>query len=144
MGELQDQPKGRAPEGWKRTKRYDIVVRASDFSPYAAIEVKHRVYSVSKRVTEDFKRISNAVNFKPNGKDAFKMGIFAFYTVFDEDNTTRSEKKEIIEKLYSDLKAELKKYKGKAEVNKGTIDPISFTHNREIVWGGGCFILSPP
>jgi hypothetical protein len=144
MGESWEPPKGKAPEDWKPNKRYDIVVRKSNNFPYAAIEVKNRVYKVSDREIEDFKRISTAVNSKENGENVFKMGIFAFYTVFDEDYTNQTEKKENILDLYSNLEKELKRLKGRAEVDSVHLfDPTPYTHLENSVWGGGCFILSP-
>lgn len=145
MGESTKPSKGRLPEELGTSKRYDIVVRDSKDSPYAVIEVKHRVYSVSARVIRDFKRISYAVNYEENNQNIFKMAIFAFYTVFDEDNTNQTEKKNIISTLYSDLEKELGKHKGNAVIdNRGLIDPTPYAYDENIVWGGGCFILSPP
>ncbi len=144
MGDSWEPPEGKAPEDWKPNRRYDIVVRKSDGFPYAAIEVKNKVYNVSDKEIKDFKRISTAVNATEEGEMVFMMGIFAFYTVFDNKNKNVAEKKEIIEKLYSNLEAELKKHKGKAEVKRETIDPISYSHDKNAVWGGGCFVLSHP
>ena len=144
MSKSQESPKGKAPEEWGPKKRYDIVVRKSDGYPYAAIEVKHRVYRVSDRVVEDFKRISYAVNSKEDGDSIFKMGIFAFHTVFYGDKSDLTKQKKSINDLYSKLEEELKEYKGKAILDKDLIEPIQYSHDRSIVWGGGCFILSPP
>lgn len=143
-GEINELPRGRHPEGWKRNKRYDIVVRDKDYLPFAAIEVKNRVYGVSERVIEDFRRISNAVNFRVNETDTFKMGIFAFYTVFDEEKTSPNEKIEIILKLYTDLQKELSLQKGKAHLSRGLIEPTTYSHDWNSIWGGGSFILSNP
>lgn len=144
MSESQDPPKGkRAPVGWGPRKRYDIVVRKSDGFPYAAIEVKHRVYSISDRVVEDFKRISYAVNSKEDEDSVFKMGIFAFHTVFYGDASDPTKQKKSINNLYSKLEEELNEYKGKANLDKNLIEPTPYTHDKGIVWGGGCFILSP-
>lgn len=137
----EDQPNGKKPEGWKRNKRYDIVVRKNDFSPYAAIEVKHRVYSVSERVIEDFRRISNAVNFKANGESVFEMGIFAFYTVFDEKSTNISQKSETIRKLYSNLEEKLQKYQKNATLKDNLIEPTEYHGFTNALWGGGCLVL---
>jgi hypothetical protein len=144
MSESQEAPKGKAPEEWGPKKRYDIVVRKSDGSPYAAIEVKHRVYRVSDRVVEDFKRISYAVNSKEDGDSIFKMGIFAFYTVFYGDKSDPVKQKKSINDLYTKLEEELKEYKGRATLDKRLIEPTPYSHDRSIVWGGGCFVLSPP
>jgi hypothetical protein len=137
-----DKLSGKKPEGWKRNRRYDIVVRRNDFSPYAAIEVKHRVYTVSERVIKDFKRISNAVNFKANGKSVFEMGIFVFYTVFDENNTNISQKNETIMELYSNLEIKLKDYQSNATLKANLIEPTKYPRYTNVLWGGGCLVLT--
>lgn len=142
MGDSWEPTENKAPEDWKSNRRYDIVVRDREGYPYAVIEVKNRVYEVSNRVIIDFQRLSTAFNAIKGPERVFKMGIFAFYTVFDEKNV--AENKENIEKLYSDLEAEFKKYKGEAEVKRETIGPKLHSYNKDAVWGGGCFVLSPP
>ena len=144
MKDSQDPPRGRKGVGWRPTKRYDIVVRKSDGYPYAAIEVKHRVYGVDDRVIRDFKRISYAVKLKEDGESIFKMGIFVFYTVFLGKKTDLTKQNNSINNLYSNLEKELKHYKGNAKLDKALINPTPYSHERGTVWGGGCFILSPP
>ena len=143
MSKSQDPPKKRAPEEWGENKRYDIVVRTSDSFPYAAIEVKNRVYNVSDKVTKDFKRISFAVRSEKNEDSVFRMGVFAFYTVFDGSKSSDS-KKESILNLYSNLEKELNEYRGSSKLDNELFDPTVYPHDKSMVWGGGCFILSPP
>lgn len=135
-------PKGKPPKGWKRNKRYDIVIRKDvDLSPYAAIEVKNRIYDVYERVSEDFKRISNATNFKANDEAVFKLGIFAFYTVFDEKSTDITRKEKIIRKLYSDLEDEFHKYAQNATPKNNLIEPTEYPGFTNVLWGGRCLFL---
>ena len=151
MKESQKQPK--RMRGWSPRNRYDIVVRNSNLKPYAAIEVKNRVYEVSDRVIRDFERISTAVTPGNDGKKIFGMGIFAFYTIFNGQKNELIKLKKKISDLYSDLEKELKNtHKGNGKLDKSLIEPIPYTDEdgkmtlweKEIaVWGGGCLILSP-
>lgn len=141
MGKSQDTPRKKATEEWGKNKRYDIVVRTSDTLPYAAIEVKNRVYDIKNRIIDDFKRISFAVKSDEEHDEVFKMGVFAFYSVFDDTNSQSANKKSVIE-LYSNLEEELDKYRGSAKLNREMIEPKSYSYDRNTVWGGGCLVLS--
>lgn len=151
-GDVQDPPEGRKLVRWNSSNRYDIVVRNSMGYPYAAIEVKHRVNGIRKEIITDFERISTAVEME-NGQKIFNMGIFAFYTV---EYTTKAEITNVKDKiinLYSNLERELNKHKRKAKLDRRLISPNPYTNEdgklkiwiggTKIVWGGGCFILSP-
>lgn len=141
MGDSQDKPKGRPPSSWGKRKRYDIVVRRSDTNPYAAIEVKHRVYSLSDGVRDDFRRLAYAVKPKSDGEKIFNLGIFAFYTVFYGDKSDTNKQKKGINNLYLNLEEELLEYAEIASVDKELFPPKPYEYDRSIVWGGGCFIL---
>lgn len=144
MGESREPPKGRPPVGYRPNKRYDIVVRTSNRSPMAAIEVKHRVYRVSERITEDIKRLSYAVGPKNDGKSVFKLGIFAFYTVFEQGGPRTKPPKEAINDIYDKLEEKFDDLRGDALLSSDLIDPKIYTQLRGMAWGGGCFILTAP
>ncbi len=152
-GDLQAPPTGKKLENWKPNGRYDIVVRDSKALPYAVIEVKHRVHKVDERVIKDFQRVASAVEPEEDGEIICNMGIFAFYSEIYGEQTDLSEMKKEIHERYNQLEIELNKHKGNAKLEKNLIPPNPYTNkngkvvewgqNKAVVWGGGCFILSP-
>ena len=147
-----ESPERKRKGNWHPNYRYDIVVRGSDRIEYAAIEVKHRIKSVTKWVIKDFDRITEAVKLE-DGENRFKMGIFAFYTQKrGKENDEKKLGREISER-YEKLENALKMQKKKANLSKSLIPPqlykdgdgklIRGAENSVFVWGGGCFILTP-
>lgn len=141
MKESRDPPKGRRHAGYSPKKRFDIVVRGSHGFPAAAIEVKHRVYNVSRPIVKDMKRLSYAVNKKSNGKRVFRLGILAFYTVFYAGDRKKLSQKEAIAGLYNRLEQKLELVRESAKLNTRFIPPTHYQGSPEIVWGGGCLVL---
>lgn len=144
MSESRGPSRGRRPAGYSPNNRYDIVVRTSNGSPMAAIEVKHRVYSVGNRIEKDIQRLSSAVRINSNGKTVFKMGIFAFYTVFEKGGSRAKDPKEAINNLYDKLEERFDDLRGDAILTTNLISPKGYKQLPELVWGGGCFVLTPP
>jgi hypothetical protein len=148
----EDAPTGKKITKWHPNYRYDIVVRDSKLLPFAAIEVKNSVCSVSKEVMKDFGRISTAVEMEGDEK-IFKGGLFVFYTQKHCKMEALENTKEIIQKRYEALENALKVQKGRSDLNKKLIDPTLYLgmdrnpvrglNNKVVVWGGGCFILTP-
>ena len=89
MDESKEVFRGRRPKWYSPKNRYDIVVRKSNGYPTAAIEVKHRVYEISQKVVKDLERLTGAVKVGNKAKSTFKVGIFAFYVVVDENDYKR-------------------------------------------------------
>lgn len=142
MSETRDARKGRPPVGYRPNNRYDIVVRNGNETPMAAIEVKHRVYGVSERVVKDIQRLSYAVNPDSKGKSVFKLGIFAFYTVFEKGGSRSKQPEEAINELYDKLEERFDDFSGEAYLTSNLFTPSAYKQLPDMVWGGGCFIYS--
>lgn len=139
MEESHTQRKGRPSSTYKPKNRYDIVIRDSSGYPRAALEVKHRVYSCSKSVRKDIRRLGNALRSRDSGPD-FSYGFFAFYTVFYPKE--RKSPKEAIERLYTRIESAAKEEVSRPiEANLKTITPSKF-RREDYYWGGGCLTLS--
>lgn len=146
-----ESPERKRKGNWHPNYRYDIVVRGSNKEAYAAIEVKHRIKSVTKEVIEDFDRINEAVKLE-DGENRFEMGIFAFYTQKHGKEKNEERMKQGILERYKKLEDALKMQKKKANLSKSLIPPrlykdgdgklIRGAENSVFVWGGGCFILT--
>ena len=135
-------PKGRKPSWFSPTNRFDIVVRKSNGRPAAAIEVKNRVYGVSKNITEDIERLSGAVNKNVGDAPAFQVGIFAFYTVFEDSEFTRKSTNKAIYDLYARLKERFEDERANATVSARLIKPKRYRELSGMTWGGGCIFFS--
>jgi hypothetical protein len=137
-------PKGRRPLWFAPKNRFDIVVRKGNTNPAAAIEVKHRVYSISPQITKDIKRLSGAVNRKAKDEAPFKYGIFAFYTIFEDSEFKRKTAVEAVKDLYKRLESKFEDESGDASVSNRFIKPKRYHDFPGMTWGGGCIFFCAP
>lgn len=134
--------KGRQPAGYRPNSRYDIVVKSGNGTPMAAIDVRHRVYSVNERIVKDIQSLSSAVNPNGNGKSPFRLGILGFYTVFEKGGSRSKPPEEAINDLYDKLEERFDDFSGDAFLSSELFPAKEYTDLPGLVWGGGCFILN--
>ncbi len=145
MGESHGSVKGRRPKHYKPKGRFDMVVRNNSGYAVVAIEVKHRVYSVSKDVLRDTKRLVRAVRSDLGEGQDFKFGIFAFYTVVFAKERKTMEPKDAISRLYKRLQEKVSEDEASPKNIKlvgDFITPTKYRNQDWGCWGGGTLIFS--
>ncbi len=131
---------GNVRKGLRKDGRADITVRWNG-NPFAIIEVKHPLYSVTKDFRKDIERIRDLLHTNGRTDGSFELGALAYWIGSDAPKNRDASPKERIERKANELKR-----KAEELVNNNCKVEMKIEIQVEEdnwAWGAGVLVLRP-